>query len=239
MKTIGLIGGTTWVSTLEYYKLFNQKTHKFLGKNHSARVILYSVDFEDVLRFKAEGRDDALRKMMLEASNAVDYAGADCLLLGANTMHMMAGFIADRISIPLIHIAEETARVIENHNMKKVALLGTKITMEREFYRQKLSGFGISSITPGETDRDYINSTIFDEFSKEIFSEETRQKYRSIIDKLVKDGAEGIILGCTEIPLLLDQKDFEIPLFNTTDIHAEAAVRFALGNEYPEHKGIE
>lgn len=228
MKTIGLVGGTTWVSTLEYYKLFNQKVNKALGSDHSARIILYSVDFEDVMRFKAEGRDDALRKMMLEAANAVDYAGADCLLLGANTMHMMAEFIAERISIPLIHIGEETAKAIEKSELRKVGLLGTKITMERDFYRDKLKQYNIESIIPGDTEREYINKSIFEEFSKEIFTDQAKQKYREIIDSLVQEGAEGIILGCTEIPLLLDQKDFDIPLFNTTEIHAEAAVQFAL-----------
>ena len=233
MKTIGIIGGTTWVSTLDYYKLFNQKVNRALGRNHSARVIMYSVDFEDVMQFKAEGRDDALRKMMLEAANAVDYAGADCLLLGANTMHMMADFIAERISVPLIHIGEETAKIIAASGVKKVALLGTKITMERDFYREKLSSHGIESLIPGDADRDFINKSIFDEFSKEMFTDVTRKRYTEIIADLVNKGAEGIILGCTEIPLLLDQKDFDIPLYNTTDIHAEAAIKFAL-QEYQE-----
>lgn len=228
MKTIGLIGGTTWVSTLDYYKLLNQKVSRALGRNHSARLIIYSVDFEDVMRFKAEGRDDALRKLMLEAANAVDYAGAECLLLGANTMHMMAEFIAERIHIPLIHIGEETARAIAAKGLKKVGLLGTRITMEKEFYRNKLMEQGIEALVPEAADRDFINHSIFEEFGKEIFSDDTRQRYTAIIDGLVKKGAEGIILGCTEIPLLLDQKDFSIPLFNTTEIHAEAAVKFAL-----------
>lgn len=228
MKTIGLIGGTTWVSTLEYYKLFNQKVNQALGRNHSARLILYSVNFEDVMQFKSEGRDDALKKMILEAANAVDYAGADCLLLGANTMHMMADFIAERIGIPLIHIGEETARTISKKGIRKVGLLGTKTTMEKDFYRDKLKQHQIESVIPEAAERDYINNTIFEEFSKEIFTEEAKIKYRAIIDELVKQGAEGIILGCTEIPLLLEQKDFDLPLFNTTEIHAEAAVKFAL-----------
>jgi aspartate racemase len=228
MKTIGLIGGTTWVSTMEYYKFFNQKINQALGHNHSARIILYSVDFEDVMQFKAEGRDDALKKMMLEAANAVDYAGADCLLLGANTMHMMADFIAERISIPLIHIGEETAKIINGLGLKKVGLLGTKTTMEKDFYRNKLKQYHIESLIPGDIERDYINKTIFSEFSKEIFTEEAKRKYTEIIDGLVRQGAEGIILGCTEIPLLLDEKDFKFPLFNTTEIHADAAIQFAL-----------
>ena len=228
MKTIGLIGGTTWVSTADYYTLFNQKVNKALGGNHSARVILYSVDFEDVMTFKAEGRDDALKKMMLEAANLLDYAGAECLLLGANTMHMMADFIQERITIPLIHIGEETAKVIAAKGLKKVALLGTKVTMEKDFFHNKLAEYKIESITPGDNDRDFINNSIFTEFSKEIFTEETRARYKEIIAKLVQEGAEGIILGCTEIPILLKQKDFDIPLFNTTEIHANAAVKFAL-----------
>jgi aspartate racemase len=141
---------------------------------------------------------------------------------------MMAEFIAERISIPLIHIGEETAKAIEKSELRKVGLLGTKITMERDFYRDKLKQFNIESIIPGDTEREYINKSIFEEFSKEIFTDQAKQKYREIIDSLVQEGAEGIILGCTEIPLLLDQKDFDIPLFNTTEIHAEAAVQFAL-----------
>ncbi|RLD79024.1 MAG: aspartate racemase [Bacteroidetes bacterium] len=228
MKTIGIIGGTTWVSTADYYTLFNQKVNKALGGNHSARVILYSVDFEDVMTFKAEGRDDALKKMMLEAANRLDYAGAECLLLGANTMHMMADFIQERITIPLIHIGEETAKVIAAKGLKKVALLGTKVTMEKDFFHNKLAEYNIKSITPGDDDRDFINNSIYTEFSKEIFTEETRARHTEIIAKLVQEGAEGIILGCTEIPILLRQKDFDIPLFNTTEIHANAAVKFAL-----------
>ena len=228
MKTIGLIGGTTWVSTQDYYKFFNQKVNKKLGKNHSARCIIFSIDFEDVITFKSEGRDDALKKLMLDAATALEYAGAGCLLLGANTMHMMADFIQERIGIPLIHVGEETAKAIASTGLKKVGLLGTKITMEQDFYRDKLTEFNIESIIPNEEDRDFINHSIFSEFSKEIFSDETRIRYTEIIAKLVKEGAEGIILGCTEIPLLLDQKDFDIPLFNTTEIHADAAVGFAL-----------
>ncbi len=228
MKTIGLIGGTTWVSTADYYRLFNQKVNKALGKNHSAKIILYSVDFEDVMIFKAEGRDDALKKMILEAANTLTYGGAECLLLGANTMHMMAEFIQERISIPLIHIGEETGKVIAGKGLKKAGLLGTKVTMEKAFYRDKLAGFNIETIVPNESDREFINQSIFSEFSKEIFTDKTRAKYTSIIEGLKQKGAEGIILGCTEIPFLLNQDDFDIPLFNTTEIHAEAAVKFAL-----------
>jgi len=229
MKTIGIIGGTTWVSTIDYYKMLNQKINKALGGNHSARVILYSVDFQDVMTFKAEGREDALKKMILDAANKLDYSGAECLLLGANTIHMMATFIQERISIPLIHIGEETAKVIAAKGLKKVALLGTKVTMEKNFYRDKLAEFGINTIVPDPDDREYINMTIFQEFSKEIFTDEARDKYSAIIAKMVKQGAEGIILGCTEIPLLLKQEDFNIPLFNTTEIHVDAAVKFAIG----------
>lgn len=228
MKTIGIVGGTTWVSTVDYYKLFNQKIAKALGRNHSARVILYSVDFQDVMTFKAEGREDALKKMILDAANKLEYSGADCLLLGANTIHMMANFIQERISIPLIHIGEETAKVISEKGFKKVALLGTRVTMEKDFYREKMAEFNIETIIPGFDDREFINQSIFEEFSKEIFSDETRSEYTRIISDMVELGAEGIILGCTEIPLLLNQEDFDIPLFNTTEIHADAAVKFAI-----------
>jgi aspartate racemase len=228
MKTIGLIGGTTWVSTLDYYRLINQKTHKRLGGNHSARIFLYSVDFEDVVRFKNEGNDEALKKMMLDAANKLDYAGADCLMLGANTMHMLADFIQERISIPLIHIAEATAKVVHDSGQKTVGLLGTKVTMEKDFYKNKFSDYNIKTIIPDDDEREYIHQSIFEEFSKEIFTAQARATYSEIIAKLVKKGAEGIILGCTEIPLLLNQEDFNIPLYNTTDIHSEAAVDFVL-----------
>jgi len=233
MKTIGIIGGTTWVSTVDYYKMMNQKINRALGQNHSARVIMISVDFQDVMTFKAEGREDALRKLILDAANKLEYAGSECLLLGANTIHMMADFIQKRIGIPLIHIGEETAKIISAQKLEKIALLGTKVTMEQNFYRNKLSEFGIETIIPNNNDREFIHKSIFEEFSKEIFSDETRQEYTRIIADQKKQGAEGVILGCTEIPLLLDQKDFDIPLFNTTEIHVDAAVRFALdtGNE--------
>jgi aspartate racemase len=228
MKTIGIIGGTTWVSTVDYYRLINQKVNKRLGGNHSARIILYSVDFADVVRYKAEGNDDALKKMILDAANKLDYAGAECLLLGANTIHIMAGFIQERITIPLIHIGEETAKVVAAQGITKAGLLGTKVTMVKDFYRDKLAEHNVETLIPGISDRDYINRTIFEEFSKEIFTAEAISRYGEIIGELAGKGAEGIILGCTEIPLLLKQEDFDIPLFNTTDIHAEAAVNFAL-----------
>lgn len=230
MKTIGIIGGTTWVSTQDYYKSINQRINKALGNYHSARIILYSINFEDVIKFKAEGNDEALKKMMLDAANKLEYAGADCLLLAANTMHMLADFIQQRIKIPLIHIGEETATVIAKDNVKKVGLLGTKTTMEEDFYIDKLKSHNIETIVPGQEEREYINRSIFDEFSKEIFAEDTRIRYGRIIIELEKQGAEGIILGCTEIPLLLKNELFKIPLFNTTEIHADAAVRFVLDN---------
>lgn len=230
MKTIGIIGGTTWVSTQDYYKSINQRINKALGNYHSARIILYSINFEDVIKFKAEGNDEALKKMMLDAANKLEYAGADCLLLAANTMHMLADFIQLRIKIPLIHIGEETATVIAKDNVKKVGLLGTKTTMEEDFYIDKLKSHNIETIVPGQEEREYINRSIFDEFSKEIFAEDTRIRYGRIIIELEKQGAEGIILGCTEIPLLLKNELFKIPLFNTTEIHADAAVRFVLDN---------
>lgn len=229
MKTIGIIGGTTWVSTVDYYRLLNQKINKAMGGDHSARINLISVNFHDVITFKAEGREDALRKMILDAANKLEYSGAECLLLGANTIHMMADFIQERINIPLIHIGEETAKVIAQQGLYRIALLGTKTTMEKAFYRDKLKEFNIDTMVPADDDREFINNSIFKEFSREIFTEETRKEYTRIISDMVNKGAQGIILGCTEIPLLLDQKDFDIPLFNTTEIHADAAVKFAIG----------
>lgn len=227
MKTIGIIGGTTWVSTLDYYKMLNQKVNSALGGYHSARLILYSIDFDDMVRFKAQGNDDALKKMILDAANKLEYAGAECLMLGANTLHMLAAFIQERIGIPLIHIGEETAKVIAAKKLGKVGLLGTRVTMEQDFYRKKLEEYNIMTIIPPEKDREYIHQSIFEEFSKEIFTDDARARYSEIIDELVSAGAEGVILGCTEIPILMRRKTFSVPLFNTTEIHADAAVKFA------------
>lgn len=228
MKTIGLLGGTTWISTIDYYKVLNQETNRQLGKNHSAKVILYSINFEEAMQFKKRNDFEGFKNLIVKAAINIENAGADCLLLGANTIHMFSDQVIENVKIPLIHIAKETAKAILAKGLNKVSLLGTRTTMMEDFYKSILLNEGIETIIPEEKDMDFIDHNIFFELGKNIFKEESKQRYLNIIDKQVKEGAQGVILGCTEIPLLIKQKDSEHPLFNTLDIHAKAAVDFAL-----------
>lgn len=229
MKTIGLVGGTSWVSTVDYYRLINQYTYQKLGGLNSAKIILYSVNFNEIdLKIKKRKLEDAY-PVIQAAVSAIKKAGADCLLLGANTLHIFASQVLSEFELPLIHIGEATAREVKNQKLSKVGLLGTKYTMEKDFYHSKLKGFGIESMVPEKEDRLFIHDTIINELLNEEFKPESKKRFLEIIDQLVKQGAEGIILGCTEIPLLIKQEDTRIPLFNTTEIHARAAVEFALG----------
>jgi aspartate racemase len=228
MKTIGMVGGTGWISTLEYYRLINQFTNEKLGGLEAAKIFLYSVNYGEIDRFNKAGTPEKVYEMILSAAKTVEKAGADCLLLCANTMHRFAPQIMEEVKIPLIHIGEETAKVIRENNMSKVGLLGTKFTMELDFYHSKLKGTGIESIIPGKEDRDFIDSAITNELLLNRFLKATKLRFLEIISQIVDDGALGIILGCTEIPLLVKQEDVFVPLFNTLEIHARAAVRFAL-----------
>ena len=228
MKTIGLIGGITWHSTLDYYRLINEGVNNKLGGAHSAKLIINSVDFADIKILTQTEKWDEIAAVMIDAAKALERAGVACVMLGANTMHNIAEKVQSAINIPLIHIAEATALAIENKKLKTVALLGTKYTMQLDFYKRILAQHGISTIIPGDDDIEYINYTIYEEFSKGIFLPETKEKYLAIIDKLVKNGAEGIILGCTEIPILLKQDDCDVPLFDTAFIHSMAAMDFAM-----------
>ena len=231
MKIIGLIGGLTWHSTVDYYRLINEMTNKQLGGVHASKSVIYSVDFAEI-KFYTEKEDrDTLGKIMLEAAQSLERAGADCVLIGANTMHYVAHKVEPFINIPLIHVAECVATAITVQQLKKVALLGTKYAMRSEVYPEKLERHGIEMIIPdNEEDIDIINDAIYKEFSMGIFSAETKQKYLTIIDKLIQRGAEGIILGCTEIPILIKQNDCTVPVFDTTFLHAQAAVEFALAD---------
>ena len=230
MKTLGLIGGTSWVSTVDYYKLINQQINQRLGGLNAARLILYSMNYEE-FKPPLDPKDwGVISEGLIKIAKNLEYSGAECLLLCANTPHMAADTIEKNIDIPLIHIAEETAREIKKQNLKKVGLLGTKLTMEQSFFKERLLKYGIEPIIPGKEERDYIHATIFNELGKGILTPELKTKYLKIIDDLKEDGAEGIILGCTEIPLLIQQSDCELPLFDTMLIHATAAVNFALDN---------
>lgn len=226
MKTIGILGGTGWVSTAAYYSLLNQIVNKRTNGQHFARCIIYSVNFTELMELKTNPA--AMVKYLKNIADKLALAGAECLLLGANTLHMYASELTPIINIPLIHIAQATAEAVKTAGMNKVGLLGTRLTMEKNFYKAILKGNGIEAIIPEEEDRAFIDHSILQDFFYETFKDETRQQYLTIIEKLRSRGAEGIILGCTEIPLLLQQQHTDILLFNTTEIHANAAVDFAL-----------
>ncbi|PZR20273.1 MAG: aspartate racemase [Citrobacter freundii] len=228
MKTIGIIGGITWLSTVEYYKLLNELINRKLGGVSSAKIILHSVNFAEIKSMTEAGDWDGILELVTDAAKKLEAAGAECLLLGANTMHKLADDLQKAINIPLLHIATETAKVINKDGLKTVALLGTRYTMQLPFYSDKLSAAGITTIIPDQDEIDYINTAIYNELGKGLFLPETKVRFISIINKLAQQGAEGAILGCTEIPLLLQQNDTPVKLYDTTLIHSLAAVNFAL-----------
>ena len=228
MKTIGLIGGTSWLSTLEYYRIINKTVNEKLGDAHSARCILYSVDFEeDIVR--NEYNWDKIIENYIDIAIRLEYFGADFLIICANTVHKIVESVQKSIKIPILHIADATGIKIVENGFKKVGLLGTRITMEENFYKDRIKKkFGIETIIPKENEREIIHKIIHEELTHNIIKDSSKQKYIKIIRNLVDDGAQGIILGCTEIPLLIKQNDVEIPVFDTTNIHAKAAVNYAL-----------
>ncbi|MEO8622225.1 MAG: aspartate/glutamate racemase family protein [bacterium] len=229
MKKIGLVGGLSWVSTLDYYRYINEGVNQRLGGLNFAECILYSLNFNDVQR---NGWDnwDATFKLLSGACTGLKDAGAEAIVLCANTAHAIADQLEKDVQLPLIHIATATADVINKHGLTNVGLLGTKYTMELPFYSDKLRSQGIESIVPKEQSvRDYVQHTVKEEMGRGILDPATKAEYLKIIDQLVEDGAQGIVLGCTEIPMLLGQKDVAtVPVFDTTRIHADAAVEFAL-----------
>ena len=228
MKTIGLIGGISWLSSAEYYRLINEMINEKLGGVNSAKIILHSVNYEEIKTLTFADDWDSIAALMGTIAKNMENSGADCVLLGANTMHKIAALVQQAISIPLIHIASATGKAIEKLQLKKVALLGTKYTMELGFYQAQLDKFNITTILPNEAERQFIHDAIYNEMGKNIFLRSTKEKILSIIETLKKEGAEGVILGCTEIPILIKQADCSIPVFDTTLIHATAAVEFAL-----------
>ncbi len=228
MKTIGLIGGLTWYSTLDYYRLLNELVNTRLGGAHAAKIILNSVDFAEIKTFTERQDWEGMAGIIVAAAKSIEAAGAECLMIGANTMHKIAPEVQAAVTIPLIHIADAVSAAIKKASLNKVALLGTKYTMQLDFYKDKLARQGISVIIPGEADIAFINDSIYNEFSKGIFLPERKQQYLQIIRSLVDEGAEGIILGCTEIPILIKQQDCTVPVFDTALVHAMAAVDFAL-----------
>ncbi len=228
MKTIGLIGGTGWLSTLEYYRLINVETNKRLGGLNAARCIIYSFNYEDINRCNLSEDHEGVYKFVLDAAVRLKNAGADCLVLCANTLHQYITRLDEEIKLPIIHIADATATEIKKLGLSTIGLLGTKFTMEMDFYTDRLSNAGINSIVPEKQERVFIHTTIMDELLKEVFKPEAKKIFLDIINDLKQKGAQGIVLGCTEIPLLIKQKDTELPVFNTLEIHAKAAVDFAI-----------
>ena len=227
MKTIGLIGGTSWLSTLEYYRIVNETVNEKLGDAHSARCILYSVDFEEDI-VKNEYNWDKIIENYIDIAIRLECFGADFLIICANTVHKIVEGVQKSIKIPILHIADATGIKIVENGFKKVGLLGTRITMEENFYKDRLKEkFGIETIIPRENEREIIHKIIHEELTYNIIKDSSKQRYIKIIRNLVDDGAQGIILGCTEIPLLIKQNDVEIPVFDTTNIHAKAAVDYA------------
>jgi len=228
MKTIGLIGGLTWLSTLDYYRLLNEMVNQQLGGVEAGQIIVYSVNFGEIKVLTEAGQWDEIAKQISGVAKKLEQAGADCILIGANTMHKIADEVQAAVAIPVIHIAEEVAASIKAKGLSRVALLGTKYTMQLDFYKNKLAVKGISTIIPNEAEIEVINTAIYTEMGKGIFTSDTKAKFLGIIQRLISEGAEGIILGCTEIPILVKQEDCTVPVFDTTRIHSQAAVRFAL-----------
>jgi len=223
MKTIGLIGGMTPESTILYYRFLNQMAANRYGSKHSCKILMNSVDFGEISKLQTEGRWDLLNDLMAKAASDLEKAGASCILICANTMHLTVDGIKAVVKIPVIHIAEATGEVINASQLSKVALLGTKYTMEKTFYTDVLTSKGIQTLIPASDDRQIIHDIIYDELAFGVISKESKVKYLKIIEQLIEDGAEGIILGCTEIPMLIEQKDVSVPVFNTTKIHATHA----------------
>ncbi|MFL1673244.1 aspartate/glutamate racemase family protein [Paenibacillus dendritiformis] len=228
MKTIGLIGGMSWESTAEYYKIVNEEVKHRLGGLHSAKCLLYSVDFEEIERYQAEDRWVEAGSLLGDAAHSLERAGADFIVICTNTMHKVMEHIEEKIDIPILHIADATANQINKSNIGTIGLLGTKYTMEQNFYKSRLESNGIKVLTPNPLEREMINKVIYEELCVGNIQQSSREYYRQVIKNLVDAGAEGIVLGCTEIGLLVKPEDSEVPLFDTTVIHAVESVNLAL-----------
>ena len=228
MKTIGLIGGMSWESSATYYQVINQTIKEQLGGLHSAKCILYSVDFQEIEEYQANGEWDKSAEVLSHAAISLEKAGAHFILICTNTMHKVAPQIQSKIKIPILHIADLTAEELLKRSIKKVALLGTKYTMEQDFYKDRIIEKGIEVLIPDDADRILVNQTIYEELCLGVISPVSKKTFLEIIDKLAAQGAEGVILGCTEIGLLVNQQDTEVPLFDTTFIHAISAALYAI-----------
>jgi aspartate racemase len=229
MKTLGLIGGMSWESTASYYAALNQGVKDALGGLHSAKIILNSVDFAEIEQLQHEGDWSTLGKMLADAAQSLERAGAECVMICTNTMHKVVPTIETVITIPILHIADSTAEQLKQHGIQKVGLLGTRFTMEQDFYKGRLKEhFGIEVLIPNLEDRDTVHNVIYQELCKGIITDESKQAYLRVIERLQNAGAEAVILGCTEIALLVGQEDTQVKLFDTTQIHSEKGVEWAL-----------
>lgn len=228
MKTLGLIGGTTWHSTIDYYRYINEGINERTGGTEYAKCIIYSLNFSDLRKLNEANNWNGVLEMVSGACKNLEQSGAEAIVLCANTLHYIADGLKKNINIPIIHIADAVGAEIKKINLKKAALLGTKFTMEFDFIKAKLGELNIETVIHAEDDRNFIHYTIYNELAANIFKPETKERYISIINQLAKQGAEGVVLGCTEIPLLIKQEDLNIPAFDTTLIHSRAAVEFAL-----------
>lgn len=229
MKTIGLLGGMSWESTVHYYRAINEGVKNSLGNLHSAKIAMYSVDFEPIEKLQHEGDWAGTASILSEAARNVESAGADFLLICTNTMHKVAPEIAQAINIPILHIADATAEVLLQKGISTVGLLGTAFTMEEDFYKGRLSDkHGLDVLVPGKEDRELVHRVIYKELCLGNIENDSRTEYLRIIDLMARQGAEGVILGCTEIGMLVSQEDTAVPLFDTTAIHAAKAVEFAI-----------
>ena len=232
MKTIGLLGGMSWESTVPYYRQINEAVKARRGGLHSAKIVLYSVDFAEIERLQHRGDWAAAGALLADAARALERAGADFIVLCTNTMHKVAPAIEGAVQIPLLHIADPTAEAIRLAGLDRVGLLGTRFTMEQDFYRGRLAGqHGIEVMVPDADDRDLVHRVIYEELCLGRIEQASRQAYRDVMRRLVERGVQGIILGCTEISMLVGAQDASVPLFDTTAIHAEAAAALALGRE--------
>jgi aspartate racemase len=228
MKTLGLIGGMSWESTVPYYRTVNERVRERLGGLHSAKLVLHSVDFAEIERMQAKGDWEAAGATLADAARGLRAAGADALVLCTNTMHKVAAQIESAVDIPLLHIADATAARIRAARLTRVALLGTRYTMEQAFYRERIEAAGIEVLVPDAARREIVHRVIYDELCMGRIVESSRDEYRGIVDALIEQGAQGVILGCTEIGLLLRAEDAAVPLFDTARIHAETAADWAL-----------
>jgi len=232
MKTIGLIGGMSWESSAEYYRIMNENVKEKLGGLHSVKCILYSVDFDEIAALQHKGEWIELTKLMVGFARRLEDAGADFIVIATNTMHKMAEEVQGNIHIPLLHIADATGEKIIEKGVHRPGLLGTKFTMEEDFYKGRLrEKYELEVIVPTDTDRNAVDEIIYNELCVGIITQASKENFQEVINGLVSNGADGVILGCTEIPLLISQEDVDVPLFDTTTIHSRAAVELALKEE--------